>query len=186
MRAWRSRIDGLGLLALLVLMCSLQPVRAAAGAALSDDEARKWLARIQTAAHERNYQGTLVFSADGSLSSARVAHFNNGAQSYERVQALDGRMQQTLRHNDRVYTLWPQARVAVVEERDPLQASLRPVVEPRAAESYELSIQGSGHVAGREAQQLLLSPRDGNRFAQRLWIDSRSGRRSDRTAEVLQ
>ena len=175
MRAWRSRIDGLGLLALLVLMCALQPVRAAAGAALSDDEARKWLARIQTAAHERNYQGTLVFSADGSLSSARVAHFNNGAQSYERVQALDGRMQQTLRHNDRVYTLWPQARVAVVEERDPLQASLRPVVEPRAAESYELRIQGSGHVAGREAQMLLLSPRDGNRFAQRLWIDSRSG-----------
>lgn len=138
-------------------------------------EARKWLARIHAAAHERNYQGTLVFSADGALSSARVAHFCDGAQSYERVEVLDGRMQQTYRHNDRVYTLWPLSRVAVVEERDPRQASLRQVIEPRAEEQYELREQGSEHVAGREAQILLLSPRDENRFAQRLWIDSRTG-----------
>ena len=138
-------------------------------------EARKWLARIHAAAHERNYQGTLVFSADGALSSARVAHFCDGAQSYERVEVLDGRMQQTYRHNDRVHTLWPLSRVAVVEERDPRQASLRQVIEPRAEEQYELREQGSEHVAGREAQILLLSPRDENRFAQRLWIDSRTG-----------
>ena len=138
-------------------------------------EARKWLVRIHAAAHERNYQGTLVFSADGALSSARVAHFCDGAQSYERVEVLDGRMQQTYRHNDRVYTLWPHSRVAVVEERDPRQASLRQVIEPRAEEQYELREQGSDHVAGREAQVLLLSPRDENRFAQRLWIDSRTG-----------
>ena len=143
---------------------------------LSSAEARKWLARIHVAAHERNYQGTLVFSADGALSSARVAHFCEGTQSYERIEVLDGRMQQIYRHNDRVFTLWPRSRVAVVEERDPRQASLRPVIEPRAEENYELREQGTEHVAGREAQILLLSPRDANnRFAQRLWIDGRSG-----------
>jgi sigma-E factor negative regulatory protein RseB len=142
---------------------------------LSSAEARKWLARIHVAAHERNYQGTLVFSADGALSSARVAHFCEGTQSYERIEVLDGRMQQIYRHNDRVATLWPRSRVAVVEERDPRQASLRPVIEPRAEDSYELREQGVEHVAGREAQILLLSPRDAYRFAQRLWIDSRSG-----------
>jgi sigma-E factor negative regulatory protein RseB len=63
----------------------------------------------------------------------------------------------------------------VVEERDPRQASLRPVIEPRAEEQYELREQGIEHVAGREAQILLLSPRDEYRFAQRLWIDSRTG-----------
>ena len=145
------------------------------GKPLSAQEARKWLARIHSAAHERNYQGTLVFSADGALSSARVAHFSEGAQSYERVEVLDGRMQQIYRHNDRVFTLWPHSRVAVVEERDPRQASLRPVIEPRAEEFYEVREQGTEHVAGREAQILLLSPRDANRFAQRLWVDSRSG-----------
>jgi sigma-E factor negative regulatory protein RseB len=116
-----------------------------------------------------------VFSTGGELSSARVAHFSEGTQSFERVEVLDGSMQQIYRHNDRVYTLWPKSRVAVVEERDPRQASLRPVIEPRAEEFYELREQGTEHVAGREAQILLLSPRDANRYAQRLWIDSRSG-----------
>lgn len=178
MRASAIRLPRLGLLVLWALLGALSPLAHADPSPtkpLSAAEARKWLARIHVAAHERNYQGTLVFSADGALSSARVAHFCEGAQSYERIEVLDGRMQQIYRHNDRVFTLWPRSRVAVIEERDPRQASLRPVIEPRAEQSYELREQGSEHVAGREAQILLLSPRDANRFAQRLWIDSRSG-----------
>jgi len=164
----------------LLSLCAtlLAPLAARAGvdgAPLSPQEARKWLVRIHAAAHERNYQGTLVFSADGALSSARVAHFGDGGQSYERIEMLDGRMQQVFRHNDRVYTLWPQSRVAVVEERDPRQGSLRQVIDPRAAEHYELREQGSDHVAGREAQVLLLSPRDDQRYAQRLWVDRQTG-----------
>jgi sigma-E factor negative regulatory protein RseB len=179
MRAFATALPWLPVLAMWALLAAAPASRAnppdIAQKPLSAGEARKWLVRIHAAAHERNYQGTLVFSADGALSSARVAHFCDGAQSYERVEVLDGRMQQTYRHNDRVYTLWPHSRVAVVEERDPRQASLRQVIEPRAEEQYELREQGSEHVAGREAQILLLSPRDENRFAQRLWIDSRTG-----------
>ena len=178
MRSRSMHLPWLGLLALwtgLSLLASAHAGTQDEARPLSPQEARKWLSRIHTAAHQRNYQGTLVFSADGALSSARVAHFCEGAQSYERVEVLDGRMQQVYRHNDRVYTLWPRSRVAVVEERDPRQASLRPVIEPRAADYYELREQGTEHVAGREAQVLLLSPRDAHRFAQRLWVDSRSG-----------
>ena len=179
MRAPAIRLPWLGLIALWAALSAVPAAHAdeseLQAKPLTSAEARRWLARIHVAAHERNYQGTLVFSADGALSSARVAHFREGAQSYERVEVLDGRMQQIYRHTDRVSTLWPRSRVAVVEERDPRQASLRPVIEPRAEESYTLSEQGSGHVAGREAQILLLGPRDAYRFGQRLWIDSRSG-----------
>ncbi len=167
------------LLSLLVLAALCAPLRAAAqeapGEPMSASEARGWLARIHVAAHERNYQGTLVFNTDGALSSARVAHFCEGTQSFERVELLDGRMQQIYRHNDRVHTLWPRTRVAVLEERDPRQASLRPVIEPRAEHSYQLRNQGTDHVAGREAQVLLLEPRDAYRYGQRLWVDLRSG-----------
>lgn len=151
---------------------------AAAGATsrpLPAAEAREWLARIHAAAHRMNYQGTLVSSADGALSSSRVAHFCDDRDSFERVEVLDGRMQQTYRHNDRVTTLWPQTRVAVIEEREPKLASLRQVVDPRAQEQYELRDLGGDHVAGREARVLLLNPRDELRFAQRLWIDAKSG-----------
>lgn len=178
MRAPAYRFPWLGMLAVWAALGAVLPARAGeadGGQALAPAEARKWLSRIHAAAHERNYQGTLVFSADGALSSARVAHFCEGAQSYERVEVLDGRMQQIYRHNDRMLTFWPKSRVAVSEERDPRQASLRPVIEPRAEEQYELREQGSEHIAGREAQILLLTPRDQNRFAQRLWVDRRSG-----------
>ena len=179
MRAAANRLPWLGLIVLWSLLGALSLAHAdtkdAQGKPLSSEEARKWLARIHVAAHERNYQGTLVFSANGALSSAKVAHFCEGPQSYERIEMLDGRMQQIYRHNDRVFTLWPRSRIAVVEERDPRQASLRPVIEPRAEQSYGMRAQGSEHVAGREAQVVLLSPRDANRFAQRQWVDNRSG-----------
>jgi sigma-E factor negative regulatory protein RseB len=179
MRAYTKAVPWLPALALWAVLAVMPAARAGSPEEptkpLPAAEARKWLARIHAAAHERSYQGTLVFSADGALSSSRVAHFCDGDQSYERIEVLDGRMQQTYRHNDRVYTLWPLSRVAVIEERDPRWASLRQVIEPRAEEQYELREQGIEHVAGRDARVLLLSPRDANRFAQRLWIDDRTG-----------
>ncbi|MEO7851316.1 MAG: MucB/RseB C-terminal domain-containing protein [Rubrivivax sp.] len=159
----------------LTLSCLQASVALAASAPLSTAEARAWLERIHAAAHASNYQGILVFSAQGRLSSARVAHFGVRSQSYERVEMLDGPMRMSFRHNDRVFTLWPHSRIAVLEEREPQQASLRQVIEPRAADQYEMREQGSDHVAGREATVLLLSPSDGQRFAQRLWIDKHSG-----------
>ncbi len=159
----------------LALACVHAVAAPASSEPLSAAQARVWLERIHTAAHASNYQGILVFSAQGRLSSARVAHFGVGAQSYERVEMLDGAMRVSYRHNDRVLTLWPHNRIAVIEERDPRQASLRQTIEPRAADQYEMREQGVDHVAGREAVVLLLTPRDEQRFAQRLWIDKQSG-----------
>lgn len=147
---------------------------AAAEKPLPQAEVRRWFARIHVAAQVLNYQGTLVSSADGVLSSARVAHFHDGQVSFERVEVLDGRMQQVFRHNDQVLTLWPQQRVAVVEQREPRLASLRRVLEPRAEEHYRVYDQGPGHVAGREATVLLLRPTDDQRFGQRLWVDTQT------------
>ncbi len=142
---------------------------------LTTAQARAWLERIHDAAHANNYQGILVFSAQGRLSSARVAHFGVRSQSYERVEMLDGPMRMSFRHNDRVLTLWPNNRVAVLEERDPRQASLRQTIEPRAADQYQMREQGLDHIAGRDAVVLLLTPNDDKRFAQRLWIDKQTG-----------
>jgi len=159
----------------LALSCLHAPAQAASSDPLTAAQARAWLERIHAAAHASNYQGVLVFSAQGRLSSARVAHFGVRSQSYERVEMLDGPMRMSFRHNDRVLTLWPHNRIAVLEERDPRQASLRQTIEPRAADQYQMREQGSDHVAGRDATVLLLTPRDDKRFAQRLWIDKQSG-----------
>jgi sigma-E factor negative regulatory protein RseB len=119
----------------------------------------------------------MVFSAGGAMSSSRVWHYCVGDQTYERLEAQDGRQQRVFRHNDEVRTLWPQARVAVAEKRESLSgwSSTPQRVEPRALENYELRREGTARVAGREAAVFLLDPRDGLRYAQRLWADQATG-----------
>lgn len=180
-----ARAAALQLAAVLLAagLAAWQPVQAApdapqragqGGRPLGDAEVRRWFARIHVAAQQLNYQGTLVFSADGVLSSAQVAHFHTAAGSFERLEVLDGRMQRIYRHNDQVATLWPARRVALIEQRDSRLASLRQVLDPRAREFYRVYDQGGALVAGREATVLRLDPADALRFARRLWVDART------------
>jgi sigma-E factor negative regulatory protein RseB len=136
-----------------------------------------WLARIHAAANAGNYQGTMVFSAGGTMSSTRVGHYTVGEQTFERVEALDGQMQRVLRHNDTLQTLLPQAKVAVLERREaPGAWSATPqAVEPQALDQYDFRREGIARIAGRDAAVFLLEPRDALRYAQRLWADQESG-----------
>ena len=151
------------------------PPEAAVGAESIDPV--RWLARINAAARERNYQGTMVFTVGGAVSSSKVAHFCVGDQSFERLEALDGKMRKVFRHNETVHTVWPQAALAVVEKRGALSSlpSNLQTVDPRALEQYELKAEGRERLAGREALVFLLQPRDEWRFAQRVWADEVSG-----------
>lgn len=167
-------------LPILALAGWLMPAQAGGGVGFPEAQAadaRGWLARIHDAAHQRNYQGTLVFTAGGVLSSSRVAHFAIGDQSYERLESLDGRQQRIYRLNDAVHTLWPQTRVAVVEKRGVMSnlASSMQSVDPRALEQYDVKPEADDRIAGRAARVLLLQPRDEHRYAQRLWADKETG-----------
>jgi sigma-E factor negative regulatory protein RseB len=140
-------------------------------------DARAWIQRIHAAANSGNFQGTLVFSAGGTLSSSRVAHYTVGDQVYEQLDALDGREQRILRHNDGVQTWWPKTRMAVVEKRETLPGwSTTPqAVEPQALDHYDMRREADSRVAGRDAAVFLLEPRDGLRYAQRFWADLATG-----------
>lgn len=173
-RAAGRHLRGLALLLLLpAALAAGAPRDGAAGAG----DPRERLVRMHTAAFERNYEGTMVFSAGGAISSSRVAHFCVGDQSYERIESLDGTPQQVLRHNDKVHTLWPQAGLMLVETRQSLApgGAMADRVDPRALEQYELRVEGRDRIAGREAEVFLLVPLDEWRYAQRLWADVASG-----------
>ncbi len=140
-------------------------------------EARQWLARVQQAARTGNYEGTLVYSAGGQLTSSRVRHYWVGEQTFELLESMDGRQHRIARHNDLVQTTWPQNRQAVVEKRETLPGwgTTPQAVDPLALESYELRQEGATRIAGREAQVVRLQPRDMLRYAQRLWADVSTG-----------
>lgn len=139
-------------------------------------DAGQWLQRIQKAAADRSYQGTMMTSAGGVVSSSRVAHICHGRDRFERIEVLDGQVRRQYRHNGVVLTLWPQTRVAVLEQPDPVtDFPALPVSSQRALESYELRSIGMDRIAGYEAEVLMLKPRDALRYGQRLWAERDSG-----------
>ena len=140
-------------------------------------DARAWLARMHEAANRRNFQGTFVVSAGGSVASSRIAHFCDGRNQYERIESLDGLQRQVYRHNEVVHSVWPQSRMALVETRQ--LAGQFPALLSSSAEQivqfYDVKPAGQGRVAGHEANVLLLKPRDAYRFGYRLWAEKASG-----------
>ena len=97
------------LLALAGAVCAAAPAAwaqasAAAGGGAQAREVRTWLLRIHEAASHRNFQGTFVVSGGGSVSSARIAHFCEGPNQYERIESLDHA------------ALWGFGRVAALEQ----------------------------------------------------------------------
>lgn len=135
-----------------------------------------WIERIRAAAQTRSYAGTLVVSAGDAVSSSRVLRLGTGDQVYERVEALDGRQQRSVRVQGQVHTVWPERKLVTVERRNAFDEGVGlPALEPRLQAHYDLRLQATERVAGREAAVLLLKPRDGLRFAQRMWADLATG-----------
>jgi sigma-E factor negative regulatory protein RseB len=140
-------------------------------------ETHAWLTRIQEAANKRNFSGTVVVSAGGTMASTRIAHYCDGRDQFERIDSLDGQVRNVFRHNDVVHTVWPQRRVAVVEQRDKMVSfpGLLQAGSERVQDFYDLKPVAQERVAGHEAHVLLLRPRDKLRFGYRLWADKATG-----------
>jgi sigma-E factor negative regulatory protein RseB len=113
----------------------------------------------------------------GAVSSARIAHYCEGKNQFERSESLDGQARFIYRHNELVQTVWPASRVAMIEQRA-LPASFPALLQAgddRIVDFYDVHPQGVDRVAGHEARVLLVKPKDGYRYGYRLWADQASG-----------
>lgn len=169
-------------LAVAGLVCAAGPGAWAQSAAPADTpaashELRAWLVRIHEAANRRNFQGTFVVTGGGVASSARIAHFCEGPNQFQRSESLDGQARHVFRHNDVVTTVWPAAKVAVIEQRDQLAQfpALLQAGGDGIAEFYNVQLKGAERVAGHDANLLLVTPRDRYRYGYRLWADRATG-----------
>src|SRR5689334_5123976 len=171
------RISAFALVWGLFVAASQSWSQTAASAPGGARDPRAWLLSIQEAATRQNFQGTFVISGGGNVASARMAHFCEGSNQYERIESLDGQARNVYRWNDTVHTLWPASRVAVVEPRDPLNSfpAVLQAGDDTLAEWYDVQPQGADRVAGRDANVLLVRPKDAYRYGYRLWADKASG-----------
>ena len=151
-----------------------------AGSAVSSSppsEMRTWLLRIHDAASRRNFQGTFVVSGAGGVANAKIWHYHDGPNQYERIESLDGRQRKVFRHNDVVHTIWPASKVALIEQRGQLSSfpALLQSGDDQTGEWYEMKLEGVDRVADHEADVLAVKPRDKFRYGYRLWADRASG-----------
>lgn len=170
-------------LAIVGALCSFVPASSAqaspaeGGRVLDPSQIRGWLMRIHQAASTRNFQGTFVVSSGNTVASARISHYYEGVNQYERIESLDGQARFVFRQNDIVHTVWPQNRIVLVEQRTLVNTF--PAVlqggDDRIAEFYDVRDLGIERVTGLEAKVLMLRPRDAHRFGYRLWADKTSG-----------
>ncbi|MEW6098260.1 MAG: MucB/RseB C-terminal domain-containing protein [Pseudomonadota bacterium] len=146
-------------------------------APLSRAEVREWLLRIHEAARRNNFQGTFVVSAGGQVASARIVHYCEGPNQFERIESLDGQMRKVFRHNATVITLWPASRTAMVEHRETLTTfpGLLQSDGERLTDHYDVHRLGVERVAGHEADVLLVKPKDTLRYGYRLWSERKTG-----------
>ena len=140
-------------------------------------EVRAWLLRIHDAANRRNFQGTFIVSGGGGVASARIAHFCEGPNQFERIESLDGRQRKVFRHNDTVHTLWPSSRVAMIEQRGLLNSfpALLQAGDDGIADWYDVRAEGVERIADHEAEVMSVKARDASRYGYRLWADRASG-----------
>lgn len=181
---WRSLVvSGVGrLLCPLIWAATLWPVTGWSQVRQEEvsaeaREAQYWLSRIHAATKKRSFFGTFVVSTGATIASARIEHYCDGTNQFERIEPLDGHRRQVLRHNDLVTSLWPQQQVALIETRQSMSQfpALLSAGVGRIVDRYRVRPLGEGRVAGHEAHVLLLSPKDGFRFGYRLWAEKDSG-----------
>jgi sigma-E factor negative regulatory protein RseB len=136
-----------------------------------------WLLRMHEAAmKKRSYIGTLVQSSPQTMSSARIWHACDGNQQMERVETLTGAPRSTFRHNDKLVTFMPEAKVVRVEKREQI-GGFPEVLKPGAGnipEFYAVKALGAERIAGLDADVVQLLPKDQLRFGYRIWTDKKS------------
>ena len=136
-----------------------------------------WIARLHHGAQQNSYSGVLVMNAGSRVQSARVLHIFDAGQQIERVDALTGTPQITVRRNAQVLTLYPLSRVGVSE---PWPSGATFPQWPDAMDAavgnwYGVRQLGFGRVLGMDAEVVELLPKDNLRFAYRVWAEAQSG-----------
>jgi sigma-E factor negative regulatory protein RseB len=139
-------------------------------------DALDWLQRMNQAAKTLNYTGVFVYQSRGRSETSKVTHLADASGEHERLETLDGAPREVVRNNEEVLCYLPAERLVVVDKAGVGRFPERLVARPSTlGENYMVRLGEVGRVAGREAQLILLLPRDEMRYGYQLWADTSTG-----------
>ena len=171
------RFSCIAMLWLTVLSLMLTVATASASTARADvsdsADARAWLDRMSRAFKELDYQGVLIYGDNQHWETLSITHGVMGGVEYERLYHLTGESREVVRKGHDVTCIHPGEHVVRLTQ-NPLSQGF--VNQTSAIDAYyHLSLEPGVRVAGRDTQQIIVSPRDTYRYGYRLWLDRESG-----------
>ncbi len=141
------------------------------------EDIEKWLAKMHHAAHMINYDGTFVYGQNNEMTTMQIIHSVDKNGVFERLISLDGSGREVIRSGDTVTCVLPDKKSVVVDKSRP--DSEFPPTFPLKIEQlsrfYTFHFGKPGMVAGQNAVNLKIQPKDGYRYAHSLWIDKKTG-----------
>ncbi len=149
-----------------------------ASAATSEELApHKLLDRMNEAVRLLDYEGSFVVQADKHLDAMYIVHRVEAGAEKERIVSLTGKPREIIRSDKAVTCLVPGRAPQINVERRARGRSfspLRGVSAEQLENFYLMKLLESSRVAGREAHQILIQPRDDLRYGYRLFVDQES------------
>ena len=154
----------------VMLVCSvvMQPVIANT---LSGMELLK---KMGDAANALNYSGEFVYVKDGKIASMKVSQMQAESGSQQKVMSLNGSMREIIQQDDTVACVLPDTGIGMREKRQ-LNQLLAKDISGKIdiiKRHYSVKHLGQARVAGRECEQLKITPKDAFRYGYTLCIDS--------------
>ena len=145
--------------------------------AQSPEDLNFWFERMKSAAQGASYSGTFVYQSDGHSETSNVVRIVDADGVRERLEVMDGSPREVVRVNDEVRCYLPAERLVVIERRAARRnfPTLFTGDLQNLKNYYTVRIGGIDRIAGLEARQLTLDPKDPYRYGYRLWADVASG-----------
>jgi len=136
----------------------------------------QWLEKVGDAMKSLNYQGTVVFMKSGQIDTMKYQHtVRNGVES-ERLTSLNSPLREITRKSNEISCLYKETSQKT-ETRHPIDRSFivnLPAEPARLDEQYLLAVAGQEMIAMRPAQIVAVLPKDGLRYARKIWVDKAS------------
>lgn len=141
-----------------------------------EHEGVDWLSRMVQSFSTLDYEGVFVRSQGIEMNSMKVRHGLIEGVEYESLVDLDGQKVEIIRIDSSVICVYPDASFAnnAVPVTTPFKA-FRELNGDRLLHGYDFKLAGSTWVAGREAQKILLLPKDQFRYGHEFWLDEETG-----------
>ncbi|MAD44191.1 MAG: hypothetical protein CMI02_19175 [Oceanospirillaceae bacterium] len=145
-----------------------------AALASAEGSARDWLDQMKRAFKEENYRGVLIYGNQQHWETISVVHGKINGVEHEKLRHLTGIPREIIRSGDQTTCIHPGDHSVRIASSlpSPLQG-----IDSNAdiSVSYDFRVADTQRIAGRYARQMIIAPKDRNRYGYRLWLDQESG-----------